>query len=95
MTIIIVFVAAKVVILAVTGVILYKVFGPELRSPRRQEHMPGVRCVYCGASPALFHSEEQRWEGNELVLVRTYECRECHMPFWRLERVKTVEQKTS
>ncbi|GEM_PF-5892064 len=94
MTIILVFIAAKIVILAVTGVLLYKVFWPELRRPRPQYPMPGVRCIYCRATPALLHSEDQRWEGDELVLVQTFECRECHMPFWRLERIHAVENKT-
>lgn len=94
MTIIIIFVAAKMVILAVTGTVLWKVFGPELRSPRPNHAMPGVRCVYCHFSPALFHSEEQSWEGDELVFTRTYECRQCHMPFWQVERVQPVSQKT-
>jgi len=77
----------KIVVLIVTGIILWRVMGPELKTPRQRYGMPGVRCVYCHATPALFHSEEQKWEGDELVMVRTYECRECHMPFWRVERV--------
>ena len=88
--ILLILLAFKALVLVVIGAILWKVLGPELRAPRPQYGMPGVRCVYCHATPALFHSEEQRWEDDELVLVRTYECRECHMPFWRIERVPTV-----
>jgi hypothetical protein len=91
--IVLILIASKIVILSVTGAILWKVMGPELRAPRPKHGMPGVRCVYCHDSPALFHSEEQRWEDNELVLVRTYECRRCHMPFWLLERVDAVAKK--
>lgn len=93
--ILIVLIVAKIVVLSVTGAILYKVLGPELRAPKPTNPMPGVRCLYCHATPSLFHSEETRWEGSDLVIVRTYECRQCHMPFWRLERVKALEKEPS
>ncbi|HZT97976.1 MAG TPA: hypothetical protein VFB34_14170 [Chloroflexota bacterium] len=86
-----VFLAAKVIVLAVTGTILYKVFAPDLKRRKPLAEMAGVKCVYCHFSPALYHSEETRWEADELVLVKTYECRRCHMPFWRIERLTAVE----
>jgi hypothetical protein len=89
LTIILVIVVTKLVILLAVGVLVWRIMGPELRAPKQQHGMPGVRCIYCGYSPALYHGEEQRWEGDELVLARTYECRECHMPFWHVERVTT------
>ena len=92
--IILILIGAKIVILAVVGVILWRVLEPELRQPRQKHGMPGVRCVYCHSSPALFHSEEHKWEGEDLVLVRTFECRECHMPFWKVERVAVQRDKT-
>ncbi|HEV3312674.1 MAG TPA: hypothetical protein VG815_19345 [Chloroflexota bacterium] len=92
--VILILLASKVVVLIVAGAIFWKVMGPELRAPRPRYGIPGVRCVYCHATPSVLHSEEQRWEEDELVMVRTYECRECHMPFWRVERVQAVT-KTS
>jgi hypothetical protein len=92
-TILLVFIGAKIVVLAVVGVILYKVFWPELRAPRPSHPMPGVKCVYCHFSPSLFHSEEQRWEGDDLILTKTFECRRCHMPFWQVERVSAVARE--
>lgn len=91
--ILLIFIGAKIVILTVTGVILWKVMGSELRSPRQTYGMPGVRCVYCHDTPSILHGEEERWEENELVMVRTFECRRCHMPFWQIERVKTVSKR--
>ncbi len=92
--IILILVAAKIFIVTVVSIIVWRVIGPEWKAQRRHYGMPGVRCIYCRATPALFHSEEQKWEGDELVLVRTYECRECHMPFWKVERVAAERDKT-
>ncbi len=93
MTILLVFIGAKIVLLVMIGAILYNVFGPELRAQKSSYPMPGVKCVYCHFSPALFHSEEQRWEGDDLILTKTFECRRCHMPFWQVERVTAVARE--
>ena len=92
--IILIFVVLKIVIVSVLGVLLWRVMGRELRAGRQKYGMPGVKCIYCKATPSLFHSEEQTWEGDELVMVRTYECRECHLPFWKIERVAVQRDKT-
>ncbi len=91
LSILLILVAAKMIVLIVIGVLLYKVFGTELRPTKSTYPMPGVKCVYCHFSPSLFHSEETRWENDDLILVKTYECRKCHLPFWKVERVPAVE----
>jgi hypothetical protein len=95
LSIIFILVAAKILVLTVTGAIFWAVLGPEFRrraKPNGKGLMPGVRCIYCHYSPALFHTEEQHWDGDDLLLTRTFECRRCHLPFWKVERVKAVRE---
>lgn len=92
-TIIIVFVVMKLVIFAIIGPILYKLLGPELRKPSPSAPLPGAMCMYCGEANPLVQAEDQRWEGGELVMVRTYECQSCHLPYWNVERLSAVESK--
>jgi len=75
------------------GIVLYFVFRPDLRTLlRRKRPQPDVTaapvCMYCDSQYARATGEVQtRWEGNELVLVTTFECEHCHFPLWRVERI--------
>lgn len=88
-TILLIIAAVKFVLF---GGILYWVFRGDIRSWRAQRRRKPVpttpACVYCGSKWTHAQPEqESRWEGEELVLVTTYQCQHCEMPFWRVERV--------
>lgn len=45
-------------------------------------------CLYCQSRYTRPLDDGQpRWENEDLVLVTTYECQHCHLPFWHVERV--------
>lgn len=74
------------------GVILFKVFQRDIeayREERTEEAVPSLpACVYCQSVYIEAVDEGQtRWENESLVLVTTYECQHCHLPFWHVERV--------
>jgi integral membrane sensor domain MASE1 len=78
----------------VFGVILFFVFRPELPSLQRWKRSKTApvdvtpTCVYCQSRYSRPTGEvETRWEGEELVLVTTFECEHCHFPLWRVERI--------
>ncbi len=74
------------------GVILFVVFRrdiQEYRGDRTESAAPALpACVYCQSVYIEPVGDGQtRWENDELVLVTTYECQHCHLPFWHVERV--------
>lgn len=74
------------------GVILFKVFQRDIdayRKDRAGSAAPNLpSCVYCQSVYIEAVDEGQtRWENDSLVLVTTYECQHCHLPFWHVERV--------
>jgi hypothetical protein len=70
------------------GIILYFVFRPELRKGARRKAPTTITCMYCQSKWTRPVDEGQtRWEDDDLVLVTTYECQHCHLPFWHVERV--------
>lgn len=78
----------------VFGVILWKVFRQDIKHWWTQERRQKSRepstpvCVYCQSVWTVPVDEGQtRWEGDELVLVTTFECQHCQLPFWRVERL--------
>lgn len=77
----------------VLGAFLWYVFKPDIREyrehhERQQGPAAAPSCMYCGSKYALLLDEGQtRWEGDHLVLVSSYECQHCHLPFWHVERV--------
>jgi len=71
------------------GVVLFFVFRPELRNAGKRKPAPTTPiCIYCESRWTNAVDEGQtRWEHDELVLVTTYACEHCSLPFWRVERV--------
>ncbi len=84
--ILLILVAVKFVFIAV---LLGVVFKEDLRSMRQKKAGPQPAvCMYCQSVWTRPVDEGQtRWEGDDLVLVTTYECEHCHLPFWHVERV--------
>ena len=71
------------------GVVLFFVFRPELRNAGKRKPVPTTpACVYCESRWTRPVDEGQtRWEDEDLVLVTTYECQHCSLPFWHVDRV--------
>ena len=79
-----------VLLLPLKAALLYWIFRDDIReyfAERRIRESSPV-CIYC-RSPWTLAADEgaPRWEGDELVLVTTYTCQECFLPFWHVERV--------
>ncbi len=78
----------------VFGGILLRIFRKDIqqywreRSEARTSTPESPRCMYCQSLYTEPVDEGQtRWEDDSLVLVTTYECQHCHLPFWNVERV--------
>jgi hypothetical protein len=93
--IIVILLIIAVVKFILVAIILYWVFRPDLRLLQREwesEKKPQTvpTCMYCQSKWTKAVDEgETRWDNDELVLVTTYECQHCHLPFWHVERVAT------
>ena len=78
----------------VFGILLFVVFRDDIReyfSGKKPTEGKAPVCVYCESKWTVPIDEGQtRWENNDLLLVTTYECQHCHLPFWHVERVSTV-----
>lgn len=79
-----------VIKILIFGPLLYWVFREDIRQhfaqKKQQQTVP--TCLYCKSRYTEPVDEgNTRWEGDDLVLVTTYECQHCHMPFWHVERV--------
>ena len=69
-------------------IILLFVFRPELKGASKKKAQATATCLYCQSRSTRPVDEGQtRWENDDLVLVTTYECQHCHLPFWHVERV--------
>jgi 5-methylcytosine-specific restriction endonuclease McrA len=79
----------------VFGWIVFVVFRKDIREyftgKRAARKAPPVpTCMYCQSKWTQPIDEGQtRWDKDELILVTTYECQHCHLPFWHVERVPT------
>jgi len=75
----------------IIAIILLVVFRPDLKQLRAKKKPPSVPvCMYCQSKWTRALDEgETRWDGDDLILVTTYECEHCHLPFWHVERVPT------
>lgn len=84
--------AVKFVLIAV---ICFWVFRPDLKAMVAEKKPQTVpTCPYCQSKWTEAIDEGQtRWDGDELVLVTTYECQHCHFPVWHVERVPTGSLK--
>lgn len=71
------------------GFVLFHVFRPELKNAgKRQPASTTPICVYCESRWTHAVDEGQtRWDNDDLVLVTTYQCEHCALPFWHVERV--------
>jgi hypothetical protein len=92
--IILIFLVIAAVKTVIFGVILYKVFRQDIHhwwneDRRQKQKTPAVpTCMYCQSVWTVAVDEgSTRWDGEDLVLVTTYECQHCHLPFWHVERV--------
>ncbi len=85
---------AAVKVVFISG-ILWMVFKREIKDWWRERQArklpPAIPiCLYCQSTWTQAVDEGQsRWDGEDLVLVTTYECQHCRLPFWHVERVKT------
>jgi hypothetical protein len=82
-----------VVLLPFKAVFLYWIFRDDIREyfAERRARASTPVCMYCQSSLTQPADEgSTRWEGDELVLVTTYVCGHCHLPFWHVERVAAV-----
>jgi hypothetical protein len=77
------------------GIVLFFVFRPELKNIGKRKPAPTTPvCVYCESRWTRPVDEGQtRWEDDDLVLVTTYECQHCSLPFWHVERVPMGSMK--
>ncbi|HCG00271.1 MAG TPA: hypothetical protein DEV93_06965 [Chloroflexi bacterium] len=89
--IIIVLLVIAAVKFVVFGWLLYRVFQRDLEQYENDQLSTASTvpvCVYCQSAWTKPVDEGQtRWEGGDLVLVTTYECEHCRLPFWHVERV--------
>jgi hypothetical protein len=72
------------------GWILWKVFRPEIKQLEAEGKATLLDpvCMYCESKWTRAVDEGQtRWDGDDLVLVTTYECEHCGLPFWHVQRV--------
>jgi hypothetical protein len=73
------------------GWVLWKVFRPDieqLEAEGRASELATPICMYCDSRWTRAVDEGQtRWDGEDLVLVTTYECEHCSLPFWHVQRV--------
>lgn len=79
-----------VILLPIKAAFLYWIFREDIREylADRRERASTPVCMYCRSkSTELLDEGSTRWEGQELVLVTTYVCQHCQMPFWHVERV--------
>lgn len=87
--IVIILLAVAVVKFVVCSVIVWMTFRKDLiRMWQGEPPQETPSCVYCQSKWTSPVGEgETRWEEDGLVLVTTYECQHCHLPFWHVERV--------
>jgi hypothetical protein len=79
----------------VFGWIVFVVFRKDIkeyfrgkRAAKKPSSVPA--CMYCQSKWTHPIDEGQtRWDNDDLILVTTYECQHCHLPFWHVERVPT------
>ncbi len=71
------------------AIVLYFVFRPDFGKLRKRAPAPSTPiCIYCESRYTEPVDEGQtRWENEDLVLVTTYKCQHCALPFWHVERV--------
>lgn len=90
-TLIWVFLLSVVVLLPFKAAFLYWVFRDDIRQYLAERRVPARRkpvCLYCQSeSVRPVEDGVTRWEGESLVLVTTFECLHCQLPFWNVERV--------
>lgn len=85
-TVLLILVVVKTIIIGIVLLVIFKPDIKQLRSRKASAETPP--CMYCQSKwthPA--DGGETRWDQDELVLVTTYECEHCHLPFWHVERV--------
>jgi hypothetical protein len=88
-TILLVLVIVKSVIFSV---LVWVVFREDIKAyfagKKRSEASTVPTCIYCQSQwTAAVDEGSTRWDGEELILVTTYECQHCRLPFWHIERV--------
>lgn len=84
----------------VFGFLVFVVFRDDIRqyfAEKRDEKVAAAQvpaCIYCHSAALRPAGEpETRWDQEELVLVSTFECLECGLPFWHVERVTIAAAK--
>ena len=88
--IILILLVVAIIKFILVAVILWFIFRREARSFFGKPEPPSSpTCIYCRSVWTHQVGEsETRWEGNELLLVTTYECQHCHFPTTHVEHVK-------
>ncbi|GAC1335254.1 MAG: hypothetical protein NVS2B16_05770 [Chloroflexota bacterium] len=80
----------------IAAIFLPLVFRDDIRQWRAERRLNAEQtrepaCMYCGSKWTHALDEGQtRWDNGDLVLVTTFECDHCHLPFWHVERVHTT-----
>jgi hypothetical protein len=74
------------------SVLIWVVFRDDIKAylagKKSGEESTVPTCMYCQSQWTLAVDEgSTRWDGDELVLVTTFECQHCRLPFWHVERV--------
>jgi hypothetical protein len=73
------------------GWVLWRVFRADIQELEEEGRAPALStpvCIYCESRWTRAVDEgSTRWDGDELVLVTTYECEHCRLPFWHVERL--------
>lgn len=83
----------------VFGFLLFVVFRRDIREmwsgKKTQKTRPAMPvCMYCQSHfTRRLDDGEPRWDNDDLILVTTYECEHCHLPFWHVERVPVGSAK--
>lgn len=91
-----IFLISVVVLLPIKAAFLYWIFRDDIREylAERRTKASTPLCMYCGSHyTQMVDDDTTRWEGDELVLVTTYTCLDCNLPFWHVERVPATTAK--
>jgi hypothetical protein len=93
--ILLVLAAAKIIIFGSLLLWIFRADIREWRAGRKHVRASSPICIYCESRWTQAVDEGQsRWEDDQLVLVTTYECQHCHLPFWHVDRVQVSSIKT-
>ena len=98
-TLVVLLLIVAVIHFIIAAILLPLAFRDDLRQwleGRRKKAVPPAAptCMYCGSKwTSALNEGETRWDKGDFVLVTTYECQHCKLPFWHVERIPTTAIK--